>query len=88
MPHREGGIGKLALGATERAAHDMTRKAEKRTLKETLERAEHEAVERAMAQTQNNVAKAADSLGVARPSLYRIMKRCGIASPNDTRVKD
>jgi len=65
----------------------MARKAKKQTLKGTLGIAEREAVEQAMAQTQNNVAKAAALLGIARPSVYRIMKRHGIASPTRTQIK-
>ena len=57
------------------------------TLKVALERAERDAVERVMAQTENNVAEAAAILGIVRPSLYRIMKRYGIASPTQTRVE-
>ena len=78
-------MGKPALRVTKRAARRIARQAVKRTLKATLERAERETVERVMAQTHNNVAQAAAILGIARPSLYRIMKRCGIASP--TRFK-
>jgi len=55
------------------------------TLKVALERAERETVERVMAQTQGNVAEAAAILGVVRPSLYRIMKRYGIATPTQTK---
>jgi PAS domain S-box-containing protein len=57
------------------------------TLKVALERAEREAVERVMAQTNNNVAEAAAILGIVRPSLYRIMKRYGIASPVQSKVE-
>jgi two-component system nitrogen regulation response regulator NtrX len=57
------------------------------TLKVALERAERDAVERVMAQTSNNVAEAAAILGIVRPSLYRIMKRYGIASPTQTKVE-
>ena len=87
MQHREGRNGKPALVVTERAAYDVAREAEKRTLKGTLEHAERVAVERAMAQTQDNVAEAAAILGIARPSLYRIMKRYGIASPTRSTVE-
>jgi len=57
------------------------------TLKVALERAEREAVEKVMAQTNNNVAEAAAILGIVRPSLYRIMKRYGIASPTQSKVE-
>jgi two-component system nitrogen regulation response regulator NtrX len=58
------------------------------TLKVALECAEREAVERVLAQTHNNVAEAAAILGVVRPSLYRIMKRYGIASPTQTQTEN
>ncbi len=57
------------------------------TLKVAIERAERDAVERVMAQTQNNVAEAAAILGIVRPSLYRIMRRYGIASPTRPQPK-
>jgi DNA-binding NtrC family response regulator len=57
------------------------------TLKVAIERAERETVERVMEQTQNNVAEAAAILGIVRPSLYRIMKRYGIASPTQSKVE-
>ena len=56
------------------------------TLKVALERAERETVEKVMAQTGSNVAEAAAILGIVRPSLYRIMKRYGIASPTQSKV--
>ena len=58
------------------------------TLKVALERTERETVERVMAQTDGNVAEAAAILGIVRPSLYRIMKRYGIATPTQTQTKD
>ncbi|GEM_PF-2148258 len=79
-------MGKPALRVTKQAAGRIARQTEKQTLKATLERAERETVERVMAQTHNNVPLAAAILGIARPSLYRIMKRCGITSP--TRFKN
>jgi DNA-binding NtrC family response regulator len=51
-----------------------------RTLRISLEHAERVAVEKVLAQTHGNVAEAAAMLGILRTSLYRIMKRCGIAS--------
>jgi transcriptional regulator of acetoin/glycerol metabolism len=47
-----------------------------------LERTERQAVEKMLAQTNGNVAQAAARLGILRTSLYRIMKRCGIATPS------
>jgi len=49
------------------------------TLKATLDRAEREAVEGALAAEEGVVSAAARRLGVERASLYRIMKRHGIA---------
>jgi len=51
-------------------------------LKVALERAEREAVEKVLAQANGNVAEAAAMLGILRTSLYRIMKRYGIAVPS------
>ena len=58
------------------------------TLKVALERAEREAVERVLTRTNFNVAEAAAILGIVRPSLYRIMKRYGFATPTQTQAKD
>ena len=55
-------------------------------LKVSVESAKRKAVERVLAQTNGNVAEAAAILGIVRPSLYRIMKRYGIANPNRTMV--
>jgi transcriptional regulator of acetoin/glycerol metabolism len=55
------------------------------TLSAALERAEREEVEKVLAQTNGNVAQAAARLGIRRTSLYRIMKRCAIASPARSR---
>ncbi len=49
-------------------------------LKAALEHTEREAVEKVLARANGNVAEAAAMLGILRTSLYRIMKRCGIAS--------
>jgi transcriptional regulator with PAS, ATPase and Fis domain len=49
------------------------------TLKATLDQAEREAVERALAAAGGVVSAAARALGVERASLYRVMKRHGIA---------
>ncbi len=54
-------------------------------LKAALERAECEAVEKVLAQANGNVAEAAAMLGILLVSLYRIMKRHGIASPTQTK---
>ena len=49
-------------------------------LQAALERTERETVEKVLARTDGNVSEAAAMLGILRTSLYRIMKRCGIAS--------
>ena len=54
-------------------------------LQAALERTERETVEKVLARTDGNVADAAATLGILRTSLYRIMKRCGIATPSRTR---
>jgi transcriptional regulator of acetoin/glycerol metabolism len=54
-------------------------------LQAALDRTEREAVEKVLAQTKGNVAKAAVRLGILRTSLYRIMKRYGIAAPSSAR---
>ena len=54
-------------------------------LQAALERTERKAVEKVLAQTNGNVARAAARLGVLRTSLYRIMKRCGIATASSAR---
>jgi transcriptional regulator of acetoin/glycerol metabolism len=54
-------------------------------LKVTLERAEREAVKKVLARANGNVAMAAAALGILRTSLYRIMKRYGIAASTRSR---
>ena len=54
-------------------------------LKATLERAEREAVKKVLARSNGNVANAAATLGILRTSLYRIMKRYGIAASTGSR---
>jgi transposase-like protein len=53
-------------------------------LKAAVERTKREAVEKVLAQANGNVAEAAAILGIVRPSLYRIMKRYGIATQTPT----
>lgn len=54
-------------------------------LQAALERTERETVENVLARANGNVADAAAKLGILRTSLYRIMKRCGIATPSRAR---
>jgi len=69
------GYGVTGMGAGTRARTD-------RTLKAALEHTERKEVEKVLARANGNVAEAAAMLGILRTSLYRIMKRCGIASPS------
>ena len=66
---------------------NMARGTKKATLKAALKRVERETVERVLQRTGNDVAEAAAILGIVRPSLYRIMKRHGIAPPTQARTK-
>jgi len=47
-------------------------------LRKVREQAERAAVRRALALCEQNVSRAAEALGVSRPTLYDLMKRCGI----------
>ncbi|WAC71926.1 PEP-CTERM-box response regulator transcription factor [Roseateles sp. SL47] len=47
-------------------------------LRSVRERAERQAVVAALGRTDNNIAKAADLLGVSRPTLYDLMARLGL----------
>ena len=50
------------------------------SLREVRQRAEAAAVQRALAVTGGNISKAAELLGVTRPTLYDLMERTGAAS--------
>jgi DNA-binding NtrC family response regulator len=50
------------------------------TLKAAQDRAEREAVEKALAKAEGNITAAARILGIERPSLHRIMRRLGITA--------
>ena len=54
-------------------------------LQAALERTERETIQRVLARANGSVAEAAARLGILRTSLYRIMKRHGIATPSRTR---
>jgi len=58
------------------------------TLKVVVDQAEREAVERALAQANGNVAEAAVALGILVPSLYRLMRRFTIATPTQIQNRD
>ena len=65
----------LCLGATE------TSEAQILPLREVRHRAESAAVQRALALTGGNIAKAAELLGVTRPTLYDLMERTATPAP-------
>jgi transcriptional regulator of acetoin/glycerol metabolism len=54
-------------------------------LRAALECAERDTVEKVLARVNGNVAEAAALLGILRTSLYRIMKRYGIAASTRSR---
>lgn len=62
-------------------------RADERALDAAVLRAKREAVVRVLAQTRGNVAAAAAVLGILRTSLYRIMKRYGIATQGQIQSK-
>lgn len=49
-------------------------------LREVRQRAEADALRRALALTSGNISKAAELLGVARPTLYDLMERAGLGT--------
>ena len=51
-------------------------------LREAKDIVERQAVEQALSHTQGNMTKAAQSLGISRPSLYSLMKKFGITIEN------
>ncbi len=61
----------LALGAADRALP--------LSLKDARNRAERDALERALSVTSGNITHAADVLGVSRPTLYNLMSRHGLS---------
>ena len=79
--------GTLAMACAERGCTTRAR-ADERALDAAVLRAKREAVVRVLAQTRGNVAAAAAVLGILRTSLYRIMKRYGIATNGRIQPKD
>ena len=63
----------------------MARASKNGALQAALERTERKTVQKVLARANGNVAEAAAMLGILRTSLYRIMKRCGIATPSGAR---
>ena len=53
-------------------------KYEARTLKEAREALERDFINRALMKNRGNVSKAAEDLGISRPSLYELMEKLGI----------
>jgi two-component system NtrC family response regulator len=47
-------------------------------LRKARDEAEHRVITRAMAVCDNNVTRAAEQLGISRPSLYSLIKKLGI----------
>ena len=48
-------------------------------LREARERVERQYIQRALAVYDNNVSRAAEALGISRPSLYALVKKLGMA---------
>jgi two-component system, NtrC family, response regulator len=61
----------LQLG-TEAISHQGLR------LKEARENLEREMLQRAITKSQGNLSKAAEELGISRPTLYELMEKLGI----------
>ena len=57
------------------------------TLNAAVERTKREAVENVLTQASGDTVEAAARLGILRTSLYRIMKRYGMATPTKTQTK-
>jgi two-component system NtrC family response regulator len=71
-------IGPHDLGFDSQPVSRMTMQPELRTLREAKERVEKEMVVSALDKYVGNIAKAAEELGISRPTLYDIMKRHGL----------
>lgn len=63
------------LGLEKRVAPDVAM-----TLDQARERAEHDAIHRALRRNQNNVTAAAKQLGISRATLYRLIERASFAA--------
>jgi len=69
------------MGRDDRARARAGPGSDKEAFKGAVDSATREAVERVLAETNGSVTEAAAVLGILRTSLYRIMKRHGIAPP-------
>jgi two-component system NtrC family response regulator len=67
------------LGFIERPASRKARAAEGTTLREARDRVEQEVINGAIADSKGNIARAAEMLGISRPTLYDLMKKHGIS---------
>jgi two-component system NtrC family response regulator len=70
------------LGFAERSAMQKAVVAENITLKEARDRIERELVVAAVEKHNGNIARAAEELGISRPTLYDIMKKHGLYNSN------
>ncbi len=55
-------------------------------LAEVRLQAERQALIQALALARNNISRAADLLGVSRPTLYDLIERCGVQVTNPAEV--
>ncbi len=68
----------VSLEDLELRAQEASAEQEPFNLREVRERAESQAILRALARTDGNVSKTAELLGVTRPTLYNLMKKYGV----------
>ena len=68
----------VSLDDLELSAQSDEERPEPFNLREVREKAESQAILRALARTDGNVSKTAELLGVTRPTLYNLMKKYGI----------
>ena len=68
------------LGFTERPFPQKAGGGEVTTLREAREQVEREMIKGAVANSKGNIAKAAEELGISRPTLYDLMRKHGISA--------
>lgn len=68
----------ISLDDLELPEQDTATEHEPFNLREVREKAESQAIARALARTDGNVSRTAELLGVTRPTLYNLMKKYGI----------